>query len=292
MNLNEKQNQDSAKLQLAAQRYYYNKSKEYRTLKVVLAIIAMIGIPIAIISFPEYAIGFSGASAIILILNEFVLAEFEKKYRTLGARIQELFDTNLFGLKDWSENIEKRILGTDKIISDGARKLKNKKGLDNWYGWINDSYFDEKLEILFSQYSNLDWDHNQRKVFQRYLVALLVAVLLGLMITPIVLSLYFWEAFLHVFLPASPLIIFLSRNIIKNKVLIASQEDTMMSIYKAFENSSLENISIRSIQDVIFKNRLNGESVPNFIYDNIRDDYEEHMKAVLEDFHKKNLKLN
>jgi hypothetical protein len=253
--------------------------------KVILAILAIIVIPILILKDEQYGLELGALSAIVLVINEFVLEKIQKRNIRLGATIQELFDTKLYQL-DWNSSIALELFEVDKRISDGAAKVSKKDKLANWYFFINDHYTNENIEILYAQYSNMDWDANQRKKFQSVLIVLLIITFLALGF--FAWELTFKEAILSIWVHAIPFVLFLSLIIHRNSNLFQRQEQAKTQIYNYMKDGEISKSIIRSIQNTIFKNRLEGDPVPNFIYNWYRKGYENHMKSTVERLHKQN----
>ncbi|WP_051904438.1 S-4TM family putative pore-forming effector [Hippea jasoniae] len=176
----EQNNEEFIKL-LKAQRYYYKVAKRWQMGRFLISILIPILFVIAKLKllneFEYYRDSFAWVKlpwvvsiSLLWVALSFVFKYFEKRYISIGAAIQEEFDTKLFGIEKNKICFFKE--PTPEEISNGEKKFKgNTESLNNWYPVSNSG--NKFGNILLAQRTNLIWTENLKNRY-KYLFLLLI----------------------------------------------------------------------------------------------------------------------
>lgn len=277
----DEQNEKKSIERLFVQRKIYSQAKIIFYIRLILALlIALVG-PILAVSFPAQK-HIIALSSLIYLLIEFLLKNIEANKKTTAARIQELFDTEVFDI-NWNETIvgaKPSLEVINKNLIGVTEEDFKKANIENWYP-IKIKELPQNLAILICQRSNIWWDSNLRKkvVLCMYVVLSLVSLLSIILNFSNVLS----DVIVNV-LPLIPLY-----KVLIGQIIIDNKSITRLSILKnkleyiLENNPSIVNINeLRLIQDEIFRHRSNNQPVPDFFYKIFRDNSEKIMNMTAE----------
>lgn len=182
--LNKKQNSNHFIEYLLAQRQSYSSAKYWFTCSTVFTFIPIIIGIISLYAHPSCIYQFLiMASFIVTIICENIA----QKKMTIGADIQQNFDTELFGItNDFKNYIERdEIINLKKKLS---KKPENIEYVKNWYTvFTNNDDYPYPISMLKCQQQNLCWTKNLVKK-QLYL---LTFILLILFIVIVILSCFY-----------------------------------------------------------------------------------------------------
>lgn len=205
-----------------------------------------------------------------------------------SAVIQEMFDTQLFGLP-WNSTLTGSRLRPDEI-SQLVREFDPRRGrgdrLRDWY--VDTSGVPQPYDIFICQQQNLAWDARLRRRWAWVLLAAVVVwVVLGLVVG-YAASLTMPEILLRWFVPSLAALIY-GIDSCKNQYDIAAERERVMSLVQAEIDgaqrapSSDEQarlvVKAREIQDVIFATRKQVARVPDWFYARFRDRDENDFRA-------------
>ena len=264
-------------------------TRAYRNVKVVaniqtwLAVSAAIVGPLVAALLPDYKIVSALYAIGALIVDVVFLERMAKHYQDTGAKIQEVFDTELLHIP-WNPV---RVLKPDlEEVVGLARKMTNKKKLETLPDWYPAECGELPLEYarLICQRANMRWDATLRR---RYSVAFIVVlVLIGAVALVFGLAMK-WnlaDFVMVVILPLLPIAIKILRESGKH-VESAVASDRAKNILEATwrrimtEDVSLEELVTQSrhLQDELYDRRRHSPTVPEFVYLFWRDDQEQEM---------------
>jgi len=279
-NIIEKQNTKSSIDRLFAQRKLYSQVKLIFYIRLSIALlIATVG-PIFSILFLDKK-GYVALFAVFYLCFELLLEKIEKDKRANAAKIQELFDVEIFGLK-WNLIVVGQ-KPEQEVINSLALNVKKEDilKLNNWYP----AYIKElplSNGIIICQKSNIWWDQELRKK----LVGLMYLFLLLITVSVIFLNLdNLVSVFLVNSLPLIPLYkVVISQIISHNKTInsLKSLKEKLDSILENILEVSVSNEDLRLIQDEIYRHRINNHPVPDFFYKLFRNKSEKIMNITAE----------
>lgn len=269
-----RQNQTNLINLLKAQRVAYSKCKKYQTFDTVSIIIALIT---PIIGFANSQtldiLSVFGAIWTILYL---VFDTIRKRKSSLGAKIQEQFDTELFNI-GWNKILCREKVDVDTTIELFSEYKKN--DLFNWYSTEITPDLEKEISIILCQRINLSWDNILKF---RYSKILLIAVILFytlILITSLCINYGIFDI-LKVTSPTIPFLIYGVQNFYniksqrETKKQLIQDIDQMLEDYK--NTRALPQFSqIRNIQDVIFNERNTVEKTPDWFYKIYKQKFED-----------------
>jgi len=277
----EQNNEKFIKL-LKAQRYYYKVAKRWQNWRLILSMV----IPILFIlaklkslklnEFESYKnmfnwldLSFIVILSLIWIAMSFIFRILEKQYISLGASIQEKFDTKLFKLDKNTICFLKE--PTVEEINKGAKRFKgDSEKLKDWYHL---EYSGNKfLNILLAQRTNIVWDRRLKERYRNFLICVIIIIFIMEIIIASYLNPSFKEAISILFLSSFPLYFLLGeyayelhRQITSNKAVDKQILNICESINKFFDIKL--KFKCRQIQDYIYeKNRLKSILIPEWLY--------------------------
>ncbi|MCC9316056.1 MULTISPECIES: S-4TM family putative pore-forming effector [Lactobacillaceae] len=269
-----KQNTPEAIQLLSAQRHLYSQAKfiEFFSFLSTLA-------PIILVLFIKNRICIQFITIIITVVS-LLLTQWSKDKIKNATRIQEKFDTLIFGL-----NWNKILVGREpspEIINKFSQN-KNQGELKDWYP--NPNLDSAKLNIIICQRSNVIWNIQLHKICSNVIGGLLCMFLL-LIIAGITFKDYMWGHVMDAAIVTTiPIVIKFINYWITFKALLDAEtqlinqiDDIIHSIDKNRYSISVKDL--RSIQDFIFVNiRSATILVPNWLYFVTKKSHEEAMKS-------------
>jgi hypothetical protein len=261
-NLFEKQNESRYLAMLAAQRYLYSSGKR------VVSYFLLLSVVFGFVCF-QWMYNSPGrwiwGVLWVNIISAVGVMVFSLWKSRKGAYIQEVFDTELYGIP-WGEG-GKNGKVTDEYIQKIAVKQTNTDRLKDWYG----DYRKETphLAILKCQMENLYWDSAQRRRYTVFLVGVIgvgVFLLMGRQLyqpSPIG-----WE----MFIPLAGLLLYALFVIVNNGYthLKLKQKYYDLKYFTTYEQDTFTGNwteKHREIQDFIYKNRRWSPLVPDWFYE-------------------------
>lgn len=268
--LYEKQQQASFIILLGAQKQLYIDAKRIRSIIFFFTLILAIATPIVLHFLPTQEDMLSVIAGVVSIIITLVFDPFAAKKVEQAAKVQEQFDTTLYG-DDFPKN--EGLVGDavpEHIIINANSRLKDRGNLSRpWY----ENY--DKLEynqaVLACQSENLYWDYEQKQKYTQFIWFVGIAVFITFLIWGWVRSLTIPNYLYDIIVPQVGFytyIYLLLHNSNKaiaaltNKYVYAkSTADTLKK-----ESASIPLETLRKIQDFIFENRKTGVLVPEWYY--------------------------
>ena len=279
----EQNNEEFIKL-LKAQRYYYKVAKRWQMGRLIISILVpsffifakikisnefkslkiLIESYLSCIDLPLMVV-----FSLLWIAISFIFRICEKKYISLGASIQEEYDTKLFKLDKNTICFLRE--PTMEEINKGAKNCKEKiEKLKDWYP-LEDSG-NKFLNIILAQRTNIVWDRRLKERYKIFLIGLIITIFIMEIFIAFYINPSFKEAVSIIFLPSFPLYFLIgeyayelhkqinSNNIVDNQIL-----NICRNINK-FSDIELK-FKCRQIQDYVYeKNRLKSILIPESLY--------------------------
>ena len=261
-NFNEKQNNPELLSLLKLQRYKYNKVSYVSTLNfilsvvlpIILSIIGLFNIPDNYISYINYV----GAICTIICLW---LSSTLKTMKENAAKIQYVFDVQLFGFKQ--NNLICSSTMTDLLALSKKEKIQNLKGLENWYSIKNNI---KTNDAIFScQQQNIRWDKKLRRLFLYFILSISFVSLFAIVSIAILKNLEFNILWSYIFL-LMPIIAYCMSFIFSSIDDIKNQNELVeiFNSYKTKKNLSIKKLS--SLEEKIFHYRKELVKIPNWFF--------------------------
>lgn len=261
---------------LAAQRHLYTIAKCYSISIFMLCIVLPILLSFLIVLFPSYG-WLSKLIVVISFLITFVkliLGSIKTDCQNLAARIQQLFDCDLF-LLPWNE-----ALCGNKPLPEEVFKYKQGVDTSQLYNWYEKEIGTLSLEkgALVCMRTNVVYDQGIRKSYLRVCtatatVASFIVFFVGLLTNP-----SFWALFIYGVVPLMPIAVWyidMRKQHIKNmKALNKLQILITSSIENAIKSNIVSCDDLMTIQNFMFIHRSTSYTIPDVVYRWKRDEFE------------------
>lgn len=277
------QNEPQFLTKLAASSQFYSEAKIARRVRMYGSIVVAVVGPVLAVTAPATKSLLIVASGVVISVG-LVLRWLEANRMEKGAAVQEEFDTELYGLR-WNTTLADAL--TPETVRAAADRFRGSRSRHrDWYPDTGTLPF--PLDVLLCQRSNLVWDYRQRVIYA-WLVgvatALLVVAHVGLALaTRLDLPAYL----LGVFLPGVAAYA-QGLDVVIEQLRAGASKRRLERTVMNYLNESLANPAclteqrVREIQDQLYLSRTRPGNVPQWLYDRLRGDYENQMRATTSD---------
>ena len=257
---------------LDAQRHLYVKVKRYTFASLFLCVIVPVLTSFAKVIFPGVEPIIKGAivySFATLFVKQF-LSSRASSLRNLAARIQQLFDCELFDL-NWNEPLCGKKPQPEEIHD--AKTGKNLTKLNNWYEPVI-GQLPQKYGVIVCMRTNVTYDQKLRRTFSWIVEALIVGALIFVFSIGFKQNDNMWDWFLNALVPLSPIIswfidIWKQNN---NNIEALNKLQTLIdkSLNVAINHQEIPVSDLDRIQNFIFVHRNTSYIIPESIYNMLR----------------------
>lgn len=284
-NIPQRQNQAEFIDRIAASRRAYEIVESIGTLQTGLAVIAAIAGPLTRYAYPS-ASGWAAFFAIAVVIFNVFLERLESKYRTLGAKIQEVFDTNLLDLP-WNRH-RCQSPPDHETLNGLAEAYKKKQSTDEFIDWYPVEAGSIPLEYgrFVCQRANMRWDMELRRKFAVLFYVATALILLAVVAVALKTNWTASEVIVSLVLPVLPLGVKLVQQGLKHSDS-AEVSDRAKALLESIWDKALEDDTdsarlkedARRLQDELFDRRRSSPKVPQRLYQHHRADFERDMQA-------------
>ncbi|MFC6040328.1 S-4TM family putative pore-forming effector [Paenisporosarcina macmurdoensis] len=280
MNIATRQNKTINLKRLAAQRQIYSEAKDLLNIQFLVCVVAAIVFAIlANILSDEFAIYPITGAILCVLFNEVYLSKRIKKLTTKAAYIQEEFDCDVLLIpknrmkEDFPELLEIINYKSKKFLEKG----NNYDLLKDWYPGIKEA--DISYGRIICQNTNCFWNKKLRERYSAYLAGFFWIIFILLLVISIMNDLTLTSFIGAVLAPLIPSIVFVYNIFAVNKDSITKLNHIKIKLNEIIEKlkvkehypkEQLDN-DIRSLQDLIFENRLIISLTPDKFYFRYRD---------------------
>lgn len=263
---------------LAAQKNIYSRAKNIIGLQMILSVPIAICAVITAIVKPELKEYIAIWGILVVVFDLFVFTPWVKKLQDSAARIQELFDTKVYGL-EWNEiSVGKR--PEPELIYEEA----SKHGIDEadiadlrkWYPTIIEKV-PEMFGIIISQRSNVWWDARMRRKYTLSIRVILVSIALGLIGYGVYEKKDMLEFLAFIVVPLASTYIFGYRQMIDHGDaadrldMLKELSEKIWSNALAGKKVTVLKLESRALQDQIFEHRKKNPPIFDFLFRWFRD---------------------
>lgn len=277
-----RQNQPYFLKLLAAQRQIYNEEKKwFNTWLILSTLITLAGSGTLALIQPVNAL--ISLAIILWVIGDIVVLMYITKHGQNAARIQELFDCELFELP-WNDFLAKKpeesVIDAAASRYDTQADAADKARLPDWYTKRIDGMPLHMARIVCQQ-ENLQWEEKQRR---EYITWAGIALLIIALILVVISILANWPArvfFSGPLLIMAPFFAICLKHIYEHYKAINRLIELNTDCARLFEEASLPSADPESIkhqsrelQNEIFQHRANNPPVFNWFYNRIRNKYE------------------
>lgn len=284
-NIIELENRPEHISQLKAVRRLYTKAGYYSTAYIIFCVLIPIIISIGRIFFHSVApivLHILMAYSLVALIVGFILESQNSKCRKIAAKIQQLFDSKVFGL-EWDTHLwgEKPSL---EDVNDNIGNLPDEEFVD----WYNPQIEDlNQIEaILICQRTNLVYDSKLRKRYNSIIDGIAWSFLIIILFVAFYKNEGIQTAIVFVGVPLVPII----------KWFLATRKQNLEDInrcetLKSFIDDCLEKIkknpiainecTLYRIQDGIYRHRKVAFKIPDFLYNYMRNNQEKNIDVMV-----------
>jgi hypothetical protein len=284
--IDESQNSTSALELLAAQRCLYSQTKQILFGRGLLALSIAIAFPIIGAAYPTYGFYLALWASGYFLVDFVFLRSAEWNKKTLAAKIQEQFDTDVLGIR-WNQIVAGEKADPEEVSKySGKIFQKEVANLRNWYP-PKVSSLPEGLAKTICQRANVRWDSKLRRCYSYLLLALLMILTIFMILS--VKDKTVAEAFVLA-APFVPLLKILFEQFSSHRQSADRLEKLKSYLNEAIDSMMAEPSRVipesltRSIQDEIFRHRSSNTPVPNIFYQILKKRYEDEMNFSVDKF--------
>lgn len=267
-NIIERENQSVNIDRLDAQRHLYSKAKVYTYVIVILCVLIPVLLAITKVVFPEMdvLVKITVVYSFVIVFFKPLLNNYISKLQALAARIQQLFDCEVFELA-WNEPL----CGT-KPAPEDVFKAKSNKGKERFRNWYEEAIgkLDRLPGIIVCQRTNVFYDRILRNIYGKAVNVMFYIAFLLVFFIGFLQNLHLWDFFLKVIVPLSPIVSWMIDFKKQNRLSLSALERLDSLVNKAFDKlyhgEQIDEQVVAQIQNYIFLHRKSSYPVPDFIY--------------------------
>lgn len=218
-------------------------------------------------------------SVTVTLVDLLFLTNYLSKYKTNGAKAQELFDCHIYNI-EWNETNT-----GDKpenwIIEEAEKKyIHNPKApLTNWYHIDLDGLSQEEA-IIRCQETNLEYDRKLRYHFKNDCTITCLIVVIGSFTVATIINASLQGYLTNFIAPTLPLIVILIKLILDNNKAVKSLEEVRKAARKLRIAGSTPSMQqLRQVQDKLYNSRKDSVLIPENYYQYRRLKLEESTKS-------------
>lgn len=280
-----RQNQPAFLRLIAAARYRYDTARRLHRARVYLTVAVAILGPVVVLVQPSWkgAVGLLGGVTVVV---SWVLRQTEPAHAEAAARIQELFDIDLFELR-WNRILAGPKPTNEEVIAD-ARRFRGER--DKFKGWYADpSPLGVPFSTLLCQRASCVWDRRQRERYGWLVLAATVVGIVGLVIFAWLRDMRLADYVTALMVPAMSAYLLgfetfrdMQRTALGRRQLEGEIED--MIERELATRGCISDERLRDIQDRLFLLRSRPGAVPQWLYDWVRVGFQEDMAEAVSDY--------
>jgi hypothetical protein len=266
--IKERQDRPPHLQRLLAYSHLYQVAQRWRRVRTVGAFALAASAPVFTIYLPAEASIRGAISAGWLVIGRLLLSGLEQNANLQAARVQELYDTELFRLP-WNQALAGRRPTPDDVAS-ASRHIKNQAPYLDWYSidlgdtpWPGD--------VLLCQRQSAVWSRRDHRAYGVFIMLVSAAWSTGIIALALARDMSLTAFLISLFLPSAPAIsdaMELARTHWRQSTARRQVEDDAHDVWEQYRNSPVR-IPVdacRRIQDAAFLLRRDSPGVPNWFY--------------------------
>lgn len=277
-NITSKQKEDFFIDRLAAQRNLYTCCKWLNGIHFIISAVAVVTLTLLKLfaNLTEEWLNWIALYSIIVAVVAPLLVKFLRNRQLMAARIQQWFDTELFGLP-WNDALCGNI--PDAGLVHRHMKGQDRNKLDDWY--VPDSIKELSLEngILVCMRENVYYDKRLRETFRCLCMSLAIICLATIVWIALANEQSTWDLVLKEVLPLLPLYnwwLSVHKQNNDSIALVQKVDSIIMNlVQKSKVGQAPMNSELSQLQDFIFNHRRSCYVIPDTLYTIMRKCLEE-----------------
>jgi hypothetical protein len=205
-------------------------------------------------------------SVTITLIDLLFMANYLSKFKTNGAKVQEMFDCSIYNM-EWNEtNCGDK--PENSVIDEAQSKyiLNAKAPLTNWYHIDLDGLSHEHA-VLRCQETNLEYDRKLRYHFKNDCTILCLVVVIASFFLATIIDVSLQSYLLNFIIPSLPLIVVLIKIILDNQKAAKSLEEVRKAARKLRASGTISTkAQLRQVQDKLYCSRKDSTLIPENYY--------------------------
>lgn len=274
---------------LAAQRQLYTDAKYIQKWQLILTVISVIAWSFIVLRW-EYLKVYDAAWGIILLfIDLFFLTPKINSMRIKAAKVQELFDCELFHVS-WNDICAGEKPDEDEISEASSKYYRKNKGYKVLRDWYNPKIGKLSFEksVFACQKINCWWDSKLRSQYANLIVYFLVLITIFILFIALLNGLTVENFILTVFLPLVPIFSLGIKQYLENKEAATQQNELKKYIQKLLREFKAKNKRkiqqyIRELQNEIYVYRKTSPLIYDFYYWIYKSNYEDQTSKVIKE---------
>lgn len=269
---------------LKAQRVIYADAKNIYRLQLTITIIVVVFLNFIKLLAKDFwqadpTAWVSLISVSITLFDLLFLSSYLSKSKTNGAKVQELFDCNLYGM-EWNETNSGE-KPENSMIEDAEKNyiFNPKAPLTNWYH-IELEGLGREQAVLRCQETNLEYDRKLRYHFKNDCTIICLVVVIGSFVIATLIDTTLQSYLINFIMPSLPLIVILIKIIKDNQKAAKSLEEVRKAARKLRLSNAIPTMAqLRQVQDKLYCSRKDSALIPENYYHYRRPKLEQSTKS-------------
>lgn len=294
----EQQNQPHQLERLGAISQLYLQAKRLLGINMLLSVPLALVWVIVVAALPSLQIYAALWGIVFTLLGILLLTPAQKESQKKAAKIQQLFDCELFQM-NWQDFNIGRQPEPEMIVRANSQHIKRDPSYAQLKDWYPIAIFQLPLHLarLVCQRTNCWWDAELRRRYSAWIITILAVLAVLILLIGLIGGLTLEKFLLVVVAPLSPALI-LGITQYRENMQAATNLDRLRdkaeeTWSRALSNhetpEALYNSSVK-LQDAIFDNRSTSPLIFNWFYKWLRDDKQKSMNKAAEDLVEKAMK--
>jgi hypothetical protein len=274
-----KENEKACIEKLVAQKKLYSNAKVLFYIQAFISVVSLVILSFVQLVFNEidFTLIIATLSILALFADNF-LSKCIDKTKEKASKIQEYFDTYVLDIK-WNQILCGDRPEHDEICYYYHQYIRNHdlSKFQNWY--------EPEIDLvpiiagkIICQKTNCTYDSKIRKKFNNAIIAIYIITIVLISLFTVFSDIYLSKIILTLIFPSIPIIQWTYNNVSTNNDSINNLEQLNRLINATWEDvkngKTIEENTIRQIQDGIFLNRKESVLIPDFVYNCLRNKLE------------------
>lgn len=266
----------------AAKSHYYLAAEATQQVQLIILAVNAAFWPVFLAWNPDQKVWSALAAFLIPVFELAVIEPLQKKWKTCGAKIQELFDCAVFKL-DWNE-FKVGARPREEDIAAGVVRFQKAKGDETIFrDWYNFDFGDIPVSHarLICQRANIWWDTELRGKYISIIRWSICALGLAALVIGIATGFTMEKFILAVLAPISPICIWGIKEVRKQSTIVTDGEHMVCHLDSVWRKvcsgkltkEELESES-RSLQNEIYDRRKGSAVHPQWLYRKKRNEFQ------------------
>lgn len=282
--MSQSQNTVDALRLLLAQRRLYSRSKRWLLLRTTGMLIIAIVAPVTSLLWPDLAVLAGAIAGVWMFLGRTVLIHLEKQTSARAAAVQEMFDSQLYGMPSFGSRTPMPSLEEIAAIAGNDVRIHEAAAADNLFDWYEiDGKQSGLVTVALCQRSNAAYAESLLKTHSTLWVTILAGWAVLLFAAGIVIDLSSSDLLLGIVAPLLPAFLDAVRYWFGIRRAAADRRDLRIAIESKLQDSAreLDSHDLVAWQDRLYHLRRDVPQVPDLVYRIRRKKNEAAMKSAV-----------